>query len=296
MRPLIPPFDVVKFPIPSADDPVITIHGFGILVALGFVFGGQMTQRKAARDGLSPVVVNKLITRLVIGVLVGGHLGHALFYEPAEHFADPIKFLQVWQGLSSFGGFIACTILVLLFVRNTNKETRVENAARKGKGEALKPTLPFWGYADALMYGFTLGWFFGRMGCFVAHDHRGTQTQFWLGVPNWPGQPPQYAFHDLGLYEALWSLAMTFIVIALDRKPRFPGFFVALLALAYGPFRFFLDVLRQEDTRYFALTPGQYGSVLLTLVGVWIVVRQRGKTPIRVEMSAREPGSSPAPA
>jgi phosphatidylglycerol:prolipoprotein diacylglycerol transferase len=294
MRPLIPPFDVVKFPIPSADDPLITIHGFGILVALGFVFGGRMAMRKAARDGLDGTVVNQLITLLVVGVLVGGHLGHALFYEPAEHFADPIKFLYVWQGLSSFGGFIACTVLVVLFVRNANKKTRLENASRKERGEALEPTLPFWGYADVLVYGFTLGWFFGRMGCFVAHDHRGTQTQFWLGVPNWPGQPPQYAFHDLGLYEALWSLAMTFVVIALDRKPRFPGFFVSLVIMAYGPFRFFLDVLRQDDTRYYALTPAQYGSVLLTLVGVGVYMRQRGKPPIRVETPAPAPAPAPA--
>ncbi|MBT5867185.1 MAG: hypothetical protein HOH42_16655 [Ilumatobacter sp.] len=50
MEPLIPYFDVVKIPI-TGD---FAVHGFGILVALGFVFGSQQSAKKVGRDGLDP--------------------------------------------------------------------------------------------------------------------------------------------------------------------------------------------------------------------------------------------------
>ena len=95
MQPLIPYFEPVEIPITDT----ISVHGFGILVAIGFIAGAWMATKKAVRDGLEPDIINRWVTWLIAGVFVGGHLGHALFYEPAEHFADPIKFLKVWEGL-----------------------------------------------------------------------------------------------------------------------------------------------------------------------------------------------------
>jgi prolipoprotein diacylglyceryltransferase len=57
-----------------------------------------------------------------------------------------------------------------------------------------------WACADALVYGTTLGWFFGRLGCFAVHDHPGTETRFWLGVYGICSSHERVvACHDLGL-------------------------------------------------------------------------------------------------
>jgi len=279
MQPLIPYFEPIEIPLGP-----LSVHGFGILVAIGFITGSWLAMRKARRDGLDPDVINRSVTWIIAGVFIGGHLGHALFYEPAEHFADPIKFLYVWQGLSSTGGFIGCSILTYIFLRRENARIREANVTLQEQGKPLK--LPVWvlPYADALMYGLTLGWFFGRLGCFSAHDHPGTVTDFYLGVYGMcPDQSVTVACHDLGLYEALWSGAMCLLFLYLDRKPRFQGFYVGLLCVAYGPFRLFLDAFRHPatDARYFGLTPAQYGSILIGLIGVTLLVRQRGSTPIR---------------
>ena len=276
MHPLIPYYQV-----PVIHVGPLPIHGFGLLVALGFILGGNAAMRRAEQTGLDPEAINKLLGWLVLGTFVGGHVGYGLMYEPRAYFEEPIKFLQFWQGLSSFGGFVVCVPLSFWFFR--------------------RHKLPIWPYMDSLAIGLALGWFFGRMGCTVAHDHPGSPSNFWLAkycrpvvdgtleLPSWmvddhhgdlrwgpcrgvgeavtsiSQQVPAdfggvVAAHDMGFYEALWSIAVFGLFLLLDRVPRRPGFYVTLLGVLYAPTRFAMDFLRPEstDVRYFSLTPAQW--------------------------------------
>jgi phosphatidylglycerol:prolipoprotein diacylglycerol transferase len=312
VKPLIPNFPVVKFPI-FGD---FAIHGFGILVAVGFMLGSRMSMGKAARDGLDPELINRIVGWMVAGVFIGGHLGHLLFYYPEQILSDPMSILRVWDGLSSFGGFLACAILAVVFFQREQARIRSVNRQRAKANKELLPGINLPGYFDALFYGFTLGWFFGRMGCFVAHDHAGVPTDFALGVygmcKDMPADPvvacdglvscvervgflidsPRLASfgtacHDLGLYEAFWSLAMIPLFTLLDRKPRFPGFFAGMWLLCYGPARLVLDIFRTTDTRYFGVTPAQVGSLAMIAVGIAILVTQRNKKPLVIAHAER---------
>lgn len=270
MKPLIPWFEPPVLPIPLGDF-TLPLHGFGFLVALGFIFGGRASMARAKRLGRDPEVINRLIGWLVLGTFLGGHFGYGLMYKPDEYIeglrtwlANPVfwppgkwpEFFQVWQGLSSFGGFVVCVPIAIWFFR--------------------KEKVAVWPYLDCLAYGMALGWFLGRLGCFVAHDHPGTETNFWLGAYGicQPDQNKMVACHDLGLYESLWSLTMFGVFTLMDRRALKPGLMVLGLGLAYGPFRFVLDFFRPEatDARYLGFTPGQYGAVLLTVVCVAALV------------------------
>jgi len=316
MKPLIPAFPIVKFPITDS----FAIHGFGILVALGFMFGSRMAMRKAARDGLDPEVINRIVTWMVAGVFIGGHLGHLLMYYPEQLHNDPTSIFRVWEGLSSFGGFIGCTVLAIVFFRKEDQEVVQANRAAKAEGRPLQPRVNILGYADAMLFGFTLGWFLGRMGCFVAHDHPGIETDFFLGVYGMceaaggrlpaPGaacdslvgcvtkfqyllsEPVDPGFgkacHDLGLYEALWSLAMIPLFKLLDRKPRFPGFYTAVWLLSYGPIRVVLDAFRTVDTRYFGVTPAQIGCIVMIAGGAAILWFNKDKQPLVLAYAERK--------
>ena len=282
MSPIFPFWERIAIPIGP-----LTIHGFGILVALGFIFGSRVAARKAARDGFDPEVINQLIGWIVAGVFIGGHLGHLLFYYPEAMADDPAKFvamfktlasgslpsvdslpevLMVGRGLSSYGGFIATVAFMFLFFRR-NK-------------------LDFWTYGDPVAYGMMTGWMFGRLGCFVAHDHPGIETDFYLGVygicPTAYGSST-VACHDLGLYEAIWSGAMAVWFSFKDKLPRFPGYYVGWVCLSYGPVRFVMDYFRhiETDTRYFGLTPAQYFSLAVTLLGIKILIQRRNMEPLR---------------
>lgn len=262
MKPLIGPFDPPVLDMGVFDFPFfgalpLKIHGFGVLVALGFVIGGNIAMARAKKTGQDPETYNRLIFWLVVGVFVGGHIGYGLMYKPDEYLADPIKFLHMWEGLSSFGGFVACVPICIWFFR--------------------REKLPVWHAIDTVAIGLTFGWFLGRMGCFVAHDHPGTVTDFYLGVYGiCPGLNANTACHDMGLYEALWSLSMYLLFRHLDKIPRVPGLYPLLLGSVYGPVRFMMDFLRPEstDVRYNGFTPGQYWAVVLTLLAWTLLIRR----------------------
>ncbi|HMV67237.1 MAG TPA: prolipoprotein diacylglyceryl transferase [Myxococcota bacterium] len=294
MEPLIPYFQVPVIHIGP-----LPIHGFGMLVALGFILGGNVAQWRAERAGLDREAINKLLGYLVIGTFVGGHVGYGLMYEPREYLSNPIKFLQFWQGLSSFGGFVVCVPLSFWFFRHHK--------------------LPVWPYMDSLAIGLSLGWFFGRMGCTVAHDHPGTPSNFFLAkycrpvvghtleLPSWmvddhmadlrwgpcravgdavtsvSQQVPAdfggvVAAHDMGFYEALWSISVLGLFLLMDRVARRPGVYVTLLGVLYAPVRFGMDFLRPEssDVRYLSLTPAQWWAIVFFVAAIYgLVTRLR---------------------
>ena len=267
MRPLIPWFEPVQLPLPGG----LTIHGFGVMVAVAFLLGGWMAKRFLDARGLDGSAIDRLIGWLVIGVFVGGHIGHLVFYEPQTLLDDPLSILRLWEGLSSMGGFRACVPITWWFF--TKREQK-----------------PFWPYAEGVAFGLPFAWIWARIGCFMAHDHPGGQTDFWLGVYGMceiGGK--DVACHDLGLYEAMYAAVLFVFWQLLDRKDRPTGFYVGMLALCYGPVRFGMDFLRTVDVRYFGLTPGQYGATLISLVGLAVLLKRRG-APVLARTAPPEAG------
>ena len=263
MTPLIPYFYIQEIEVIRG----FTLKAPGILLSIGLVAGTLACLRKAKRDQLEPELIISILPLLFAGLLVGGHIGNVLFYQPASLADDPMILLKVWRGQSSFGGLIVCTVIWLWYFRRK---------ARTRQGSWPNS----WAYADAIMYGGTLGWFFGRMGSFVVHDYPGRETHFWFAVYGiCPSRSETMACHDLGLYEACLALGLFILFIIMDRKPQFPGYLVGALAVLYGSARFLLDDLRHPllDVRYFALTPAQYGSVFLVGFGIWVFITRRDK-------------------
>ena len=83
MKPIIPPFSPVNFDLPFTI-PILNqdiISMFGILVAAGLLYGAKVAMKKAASDGLDPEILNRFVTWVVVGIFVGGHIGHVLMYE-----------------------------------------------------------------------------------------------------------------------------------------------------------------------------------------------------------------------
>jgi phosphatidylglycerol:prolipoprotein diacylglycerol transferase len=81
--------------------------------------------------------------------------------------------------------------------------------------------------------------------------------------------------HNLGFYEMLWTIVIAAILYSLGKYHPFTGFYTVLVIFLYAPVRFYFDTLRIADPLYFGWTPGQYFSVALFLLGVWIALRQK---------------------
>ena len=237
----------------------LEIQPFGILVAIGILLGTRIAEWRAEKTGVPPQLISDfLVYTIGIGLLSAYLLNKPLYDwdEFKEIVAHPSTFFDRYMGLSSYAGFAGGVAAAFLF--------------RKRK----RATIMVMG--DLFCFAFPFAWFFGRMGCFVVHDHPGLVSHFALAVDNYneQGQPR----HDLGFYEVLWSAVAVSLNLWLGKRSLPRGFFMAFIPMFYAPVRFGLDFLREVplnggDVRYYGFTPGQYGSILMFATGLLVAIR-----------------------
>jgi phosphatidylglycerol:prolipoprotein diacylglycerol transferase len=230
----------------------IAVHPFGLLVALAIWVGVALTFQHARRESIPTGAVQSYLVWLLVSGFVGGHIVDRALYCSNCDMGDISAWLRLSEGQSSFGGFIGAGLGSWAWsIRH-----RASNAA----------------LAESVSSSFPAAWFFGRLGCAIAHDHPGRVSTIWFAVA-YPGSPRL----DMGLLEAAASLPLAIVFLSLRGKPRPSGFFLGVMCLYYAPIRFALDFARatdlaSSDSRYAQLTPAQWGCIGLLGVGL-IVLR-----------------------
>jgi len=236
---------------PSLELGPISIQAFGVLLAAAALIGLAIFRRRSTGAGLDREVGSQLVGWVLIAGFLGAHLVDRLLYNLGETLANPLSLLTPWEGISSYGGLLGGTVGALLFLR------------RHPQGEKN------WRYLDAIAYALPFGFIVGRLGCFLAFDHVGAPTDFFLGQAYEDG----IVRHNMGFEEALYWVGIAVAMAAFGRTARQPGLFVGLLAVLYAPGRFLLDFLRVSDERYAGLIISQYASVVLFAIGLWVLWR-----------------------
>jgi phosphatidylglycerol:prolipoprotein diacylglycerol transferase len=259
--------------IPYVEHPVLEIgsyplQAFRVLALLAIVVEYVIVVRRAPRHGFSSEQASSLVAWGTVLGLVSAHVFDVVAYYPERLRADPLELFRVWGSLSSWGGMVGgLTGLGIV-------------AYRQGLGAS--GVLRFF---DLCIYALPFTLAVGRFGCALQHDHLGIASTHFLAV-NFPSGPR----FDLGMLEFLYLIPVCLLFFALDRagwpasaaKPRAQrggaersppaGFFSGLFFALYGPARFAMDALRNEDARYFGWTPAQYLCVATTLAGVALVM------------------------
>jgi phosphatidylglycerol---prolipoprotein diacylglyceryl transferase len=110
-----PAWDPVLLDIPGL---AIDIRWYGMMYVVGFVVG-QIVLVRLARRGFLPIkpeVAPDVIFYCVFGVMLGGRLGYAIFYE--QSLLNPIEFVKVWKGgLAFHGGLAGVAVALWVFAR-----------------------------------------------------------------------------------------------------------------------------------------------------------------------------------
>ena len=231
---------------------------------------------------LQPEAVERLLTWVILGVILGGRLGYVLIYDPAYFWANPAKIPAVWEGGMSFhGGFLGVVVAGILFCRR--------------EGIAML-TL-----ADLMAVATPPGLFLGRIANFINAELWGRPTSLPWGVA-FPGDAAQScpdllticARHPSQLYEAALEGILLFAVLAwaVWRAGwlRYPGRVAGLFFAGYGLSRFVVEFFRQPDAQFitlgnpmglalhvngYGLTMGQLLSLPMIAAGIWFIVRAR---------------------
>lgn len=196
-------FLAISFP---AMDPVaialgpIAIKWYGLAYVAGLVLGWAYIRQLLARPELwpgtrppfAPSALDDLFIWVTLGVVIGGRLGHVLFYEPAYYLAHPLQVLEIWKGGMSFHGGLAGTAVALLVFARRN-------------GVSVLSVM------DAVATAAPLGLLFGRLANFVNGEIVGSVTAMPWGMvfPHWGPEPR----HPAMLYEAALEGGALFLIL-----------------------------------------------------------------------------------
>jgi phosphatidylglycerol:prolipoprotein diacylglycerol transferase len=230
----------------------IGLRWYGLSYAAGFLAGWWL-YRWLARRGLSPLrpeqVADFITWGAVFGVLLGGRLGYALFYDLPACMADPARIFRVWEGgMASHGGMIGLILYTLWFARR-------HKVSWTGIGDNLCVVAP-------------VGLFFGRIANFINGELYGRPSDVPWAIL-FPGAPEPR--HPSQLYEAFLEGAVLFGLLWFVRtRLRVPrGVLTGMFFVFYALLRIAGEWFREPDPAWAVggLSAGQFLSVFLIAIG-----------------------------
>jgi phosphatidylglycerol---prolipoprotein diacylglyceryl transferase len=245
----------------------LAVHWYGLSYLLAFILflwlaNLRLKQPQIQAQGWVKRDIDDLLFYGVLGVILGGRLGHVLFYKPHYYLENPLKIFAVWEGGMAFhGGLLGVIAAMGLF--------------------AYLRKRPMWQVIDFIAPCVPTGLASGRIGNFINGELWGRAADPQLpwamifmnsgsSLPRHPSQLYQFALEGLLLFILLWFFA---------RKHRAIGQVAAFFLMGYGVCRFVVEYFREPD-QFLQLLPfdwsmGQWLSVPMMLFGavlwVWAV-------------------------
>lgn len=253
----------------------IPIQSFGVIVAAGVLIGAALLRRYGEWHGVSDEHIRGITGWVTVSGFIGAHLFDVLAYQWHDLVRDPLLLIQVWKGISSYGGFIGGAIGFAIYV--------------------WWKQLPVRMIADTTIVGLLPAFSIGRIGCTVVSDHIGAAVDAskWYAAiamdypraqnlahlaEHYPGTSQFIRAWNLGLVEFLYLVPVNAVILWLafrSTKRLNAGLITALTGVLYAPVRFGLDFLRPEETdpRYLGLTFAQWASLVAFSVAVYVAAR-----------------------
>ena len=242
-----PDFDPVAFTLGP-----LPVHWYGLTYVVAFSLGWWLGRMRANSELWRAESVDDVLFFVALGVILGGRLGYALFYDLVDTVRQPLSVFAVWRGGMSFhGGLIGVIVAMSIYAR------------RRGR--------TFFEVADFIAPLVPLGIAAGRIGNFINGNLWGkASTAPWAMVfpkaddlPRHPSQLYQALLEGLALFAVLWWFS---------RRPRPTMAVSGLFLVGYAVFRSSAELVRvpDEDFGYLAfgwLTMGQVLCVPMALAG-----------------------------
>jgi phosphatidylglycerol:prolipoprotein diacylglycerol transferase len=248
--------------------PTLTLHTYGVLLAIAFLAGLFVVSRQAKRAGLD---ANR-ITDMAVWVLIAGLLGAKTFLVAL----DWRSYSRSWHELFSaffqsggvfYGGLIAGVLVAWWYAR--------------------RHRLDAWPTADVLAPGVVLGQAIGRLGCFSAGCCWGKPTQVPWAVTFTDvysareiGTPMDTPLHPSQLYESFAAFLIFLFLLWLAPRKRFHGQVTLVYVALYSTVRFALEFLRGDPRGVWfhgMVSTSQVIAVAL-LLGVAVLLPRLRKT------------------
>jgi phosphatidylglycerol:prolipoprotein diacylglycerol transferase len=264
----------------------ITLHTYGVMLAVAFVVGLLVASRQARREGLD----SGRVTDLGIYVLIAGLIGAKLMLVVVEwrvYVRNPKEILSIIQsGGVFYGGLLAALPVAWWYTR--------------------RHRLAGWRVADVLAPGVVIGQAIGRLGCLAAGCCWGIEARVagsqepsipWaitftnLEAYQKVGMPLGTPLHPTQIYESLAALLIFAALLWVARRKRFHGQVTAGYLLLYSTARFVIEFFRGDPSRGFVRFTDSFGLSTSQVVAVVVVLAVAAGLPylVRTQRTASPP-------
>lgn len=250
---------------------------YSLAYLLGILFAYWHLSKMIAAPG-SPMAqrhADDLFFYCTLGVIVGGRLGYAAFYQPElfTTFTDDSfvswNLLRLWDGGMSFHGGVIGVLAAITWV-------------------AWRGGLNWLRVCDYIAVNVPVGYMLGRIANFINGELWGRASDVpWAMV--FPGGG-DVARHPSQLYQAgIEGLLLGALLIALFWKTRAryrPGLLVGLFTIGMGLGRFINEFFREPDAqlaefaRETGLSMGQWLSLPMVAVGIGVLAYALTRPPV----------------
>jgi len=178
-------------------DPIIfalgplKIRWYGLMYVIAFLLAWWLARNRARKSWsiIKPAQVDDLLFYGMLGVIVGGRVGYAIFYGWDQLTSDPFYLFKITQGGMSFHGGLA-GVMIAMWLYSRHLGVRV------------------WGVLDFVAPIVPLGLGFGRIGNFINGELWGKPTD----MP-WGFNVNGTVLHPSMLYEALLEGFVLFAIL-----------------------------------------------------------------------------------
>lgn len=241
---------------------------YGLLFALGFVFGLWMVTKMFEAEGAPKKWLDQIFFFMIGGAIIGARLGHVLFYEWGYYSENLSEIPMIWRGgLASHGGAIGIIIALWIFSKYISKRSILWILDKVVVPTALAACLIRLGNlmnSEIVGKAADVPWAFE----FVQHAQSNN-------IPLVPRHPAQ-------LYESMGYLLTFFILYYVywktDKRKRQGYVFGLFLVLAFG-LRFLIEPFKASqggfEEQLGLLSTGQWLSIPFFLIGIYLMVRAK---------------------
>lgn len=242
-----------------------TIHGYGLMIALGFlaalIFGTWLCKKKGLNDDF--------FFNLAMFTLIFGWLGGKILFiivEFKQFMKSPMSVIGS-EGFVVYGGIISGVITIYIYCKIKN--------------------MNFYEYTDIIVASVAINQAFGRVGCFLAGCCYGRETDSWVGVifPEGCMAPAGVKLIPTQLFSAFGDLLMFLILfIYINSKKYIKGVPVAIYLSGYAIGRFVIECFRSDERGSVGmLSTSQFISIFIGIAGVILLlfILRKNKEEIR---------------
>jgi phosphatidylglycerol---prolipoprotein diacylglyceryl transferase len=252
----------------------VTIHTYGLLLAVAFICGIWTVSRNARKNGIESDSVWNLGLLIIFSALVGAKV--LLFLSDYRFYSENPREIFSLASFRSSGVYYGGLILA------------IASAAWYLK----KKKLPFWTMADISVPGIALGQAISRLGCLASGCCYGKPTRMPWGIVftsryayDNVGVPLNIPLHPTQVYEAFGSLLLFFFLMGRLSKKHFEGQLLLEYAAFYALIRFICEFFRDDDRGFvfYGLLSTSQLIAVLAIIGAaaiyFFLVRRSAEVP-----------------